>query len=297
MHKSILVLLILVLVGATVGMFLPVNANPNLIFHPIPSAPAPAGVQIIFDIESPKENTTYNNGTVNVVFNVTVDGPSQINGQALNKHIMLTTYQGDWMQKSEWAPSRIFQTLQFYPYNFNIFGIPFGEHTLNFTTHAQGNFVLANYSGRVYSLEKTISFKFFVLANPLIEFLSPQSSNSTTSSFPLNFTVDHPVTEIAYRLDGQESVPINGNTTLTDLHNGQHNVTVYATDEFGYTGKSDTLYFNVDAAESIEFPVAPLFVASVVVAVSVVACIGALVFRRKQKQSKTESSFNSSWLI
>ena len=276
MHKSLMVLMILVLVGSTVGMFLPVNANPIK----IPSAPAPTGVHIINDMESPMENATYTNGTINVIFNVTVDGPSHINGQPLNKNLMLTTYQGDWMQKSEWAPSRIFKTLQFYPYNFSIFGIPFGEHTLNFTTHAQGNFVLGNGSGRVYSLEKTVSLKFFVLANPVIEFSFLQNANSTTSSIPLNFTVDHQVSEIAYCLDGQESVPINGNTTLTDLSNGQHNVTVYATDAFGYSGTSDTVFFNVDVPDSPEFPISPLVATLVITAVAVTAA-GLVVYFKK----------------
>jgi hypothetical protein len=291
--RSLLVLLMtLILVGATVDVFLPVDVNPHLI--EIPNAPAPAGVHITFDMDSPMENATYANGTINVVFNVTVNGPSKINGQPLNKNLMLTIYQGDWMQKSEWAPSRIFQTLQFYPYNFSIFGIPFGEHTLNLTTHAQGNFVLGNGSGRGYILEKTISFKFFVLANPVIEFSSPQNANFTTSSFPLNFTVDHPAAEMTHCLDGQESVAINGNTTLTDLPNGQHNVTVYATDKFGYTGKSNTLFFNVDAPDSPEFPVMPLTAASIIAAVSVVAGIGVIVFLRKRKQSNKELSFDSS---
>jgi hypothetical protein len=89
-------------------------------------------------------------------------------------------------------------------------------------------------------------------------------------------------------------VPINGNTTLTDLSNGQHNVTVYATDEFGNTGKSNTLFFNVDAPDASEFPAVTLLVASVVVAVSIVACIGALVFRRKQKKNNIELAFDSS---
>jgi hypothetical protein len=51
---------------------------------------------------------------------------------------------------------------------------------------------------------------------------------------------------ISYCLDGQEPTPISGNTTLTDLANGQHKATVYATDEFDYTGVSDILFFNVN---------------------------------------------------
>jgi len=60
---------------------------------------------------------------------------------------------------------------------------------------------------------------------------------------------------------------VSGNTTLTGLPNGYHNVTVYATDEAGNTGASETLFFNVEMPES--FPVVPVAVAVAVVAVAV----------------------------
>jgi hypothetical protein len=132
-----------------------------------------------------------------------------------------------------------------------------------------------------FELDKTASTKFFVQTKPIIKFLIPENANSSKLSFPLNFIVDHPVSEIAYCLDEQESVPINGNTTLTDLPNGQHNVTVYATDEFGYTGKSETLFFNVNAPESTEFSVVPLVIAFVIIVVIVGA--GWLVYFRRRK--------------
>jgi hypothetical protein len=277
--KGLTLLLVLVLVTLAISQFLPVNAN----VYPATTAPAPAGVQITFDMQSPVENATYSNGAIDAIFNATIDGPSFINGQVINKVLTYTTYKGDWMQEIKWCrPSSIFYTLPFYGFNFSITGIPFGQHTVNFTGHAQGDFVLANGSFRVYVLEKTVSLTFFVLANPVIEFSSPQNANSTTSSFPLNFTVDHAVTEITYILDGQESTPISGNTTLTDLPNGRHNVTVYATDEFGYTGASNTLFFNVNSPES--FPVIPVIAVSAV-AVAVVA--GLLVYLKKRQRSNS----------
>jgi len=271
MHKSLTLLLVLAIVTVALSQFLPVNAN----FHPFPIVPAPAGVQIAFDIESPVENTIYSNGTIEAIFNVTAEGPSFINGQPLAKNLLSTFYKGDWMQKPTWCPWSS-QSNEFHTCNFSITGIPSGQHTVEFTGHATGNFVLANGSGVAYSLEKTVSLKIFVIANPAIELSSPQNANYTTSSFPLNFTVDHSVTKIVYILDGQKSIPISGNTTVTNLPNGRHNVTVYATNEFGYTGVSNTLFFDVNASEP--FPVVSVIAVS---AIAVVVGASLLVYFKK----------------
>ena len=282
-RKPVVLLLILALAVSTTTPFLPVKANPNMFPFP-PDVPAPESVHIIIRMESPTWNTVYENGTINAIFNVTVEGPDTFNGKRLNKQLMLTTYQGDWMREIAWCPSRIFSILQFYAYNFSITGIPFGEHHLNFTSHAQGNLVLENGSGRGFTLERTILVKFSVRADPIITFAPLHNATFETASVPLNFTVDHPVSEIAYCLDGQESVPLSGNTTLTGLANGQHNVTVCATDEFGYTGVSDTLFFNVNVTkvDAPEFPGVPLVAVSAIVVVSAVA--GVMVYFKKWKR-------------
>ena len=191
------------------------------------------------------------------------------------------------MQESRWCtfPRRTSSMYRsdFIQYNF-ITGIPFGEHRLNFTAHAQGNFALENTSARVFSLKKTISVKISVRANPIVTFASLQNATFEASSVPLNFTVDHSVTEISYCLDGQEPIPISGNTTLTDLANGQHNATVYATDEFGYTGVSDIVFFNVNVTkvDASELPVVPFIAVSAVVVVTAVA--GVMVYFKKRKR-------------
>ncbi len=286
MRKSAVLLLILALVGSSVAPFLSVKANP-IVFTPPEMVPAPESVYITIRIASPSENALYPNGTINVIFNDTIDGPASI---SKSLHI-ISTYQGDWMQDSQWCPfppgvdiSRGQYSFPFLQYNFSINGIPFGEHTLNITANGQGGY-WKNGTEYSFRLKKTVSVKFSVSTNPIITVTSLQNATFETSIFPLNFTVDHPVTEMAYCLDGQESVPISGNTTLTGLSNGQHNVTVYATDEFGNTGASGTLFFNVNAPE----PSAPLVATSVIAVMSVIAGIGALVFRRKHKQSKEQN--------
>ena len=61
---------------------------------------------------------------------------------------------------------------------------------------------------------------------PSIKLLSPENTNYTTNSIPLNLTVNEPSSQIVYCLDGEENIPINGNITLTGLANGFHNITV-----------------------------------------------------------------------
>jgi hypothetical protein len=50
---------------------------------------------------------------------------------------------------------------------------------------------------------------------------------------------------MGYSLDGEVNVTVTGNTTLTGLAIGAHNVTVYATDVYGVGGVSKTVNFTV----------------------------------------------------
>ncbi len=111
---------------------------------------------------------------------------------------------------------------------------------------------------------------------PKISVLSPLSQKYNESSVSLVFTVDKPVNWTGYSLDARENVSIAGNTTLTGLSNGVHNVTVYAEDLFGNIGSSVTVVFTAEP-----FPIIPVAVASVTVVVMVGAVL--LVYFRKRK--------------
>ena len=99
-----------------------------------------------------------------------------------------------------------------------------------------------------------------------------------TSDIPLNYTVNEPITEITYSLDGKENIIISEDTILSGLSNGGHNVTVYAVDAEGYVGASETVFFNVE----VTFPT------TIVVAASgaSIALIGTglLVYFKKRKR-------------
>jgi N-acetylneuraminic acid mutarotase len=113
---------------------------------------------------------------------------------------------------------------------------------------------------------------------PKVSVASPENVNYTSSEVALNFTVNRQVEWMGYSLDGQETVTTTGNTTITGLSNGLHNVTVYAKDEFENTGVSETISFSVD----VPFPTAPVAAASV--AIIAVVGVGLLVYFKKRKR-------------
>jgi hypothetical protein len=114
---------------------------------------------------------------------------------------------------------------------------------------------------------------------PTISLVSPANLAYANSTVPLIFVLDKRVRSECYSLDGQQNVTITGNTTLTGLSNGLHNITVYANDTYGNTGASRTAVFNVVKPEP--FPtVTAIAVVSVAAVVSI--SVGLLVYSRKR---------------
>jgi hypothetical protein len=112
---------------------------------------------------------------------------------------------------------------------------------------------------------------------PAISIDSPRSINYSSNELALNFTTNKPVTWAAYSLDGQRNITISGNSTLTGLSSGKHNITVYANDAYGNMGASETVAFNI----SPPFPIVPVAAASVAVIVATAASL--LVYFKKRK--------------
>jgi hypothetical protein len=80
---------------------------------------------------------------------------------------------------------------------------------------------------------------------PKIAISSPENKVYTTDSIALSFNVNEPTVWMGYSLDDKANVTITGNTTLADLPDGAHSITVYARDTSGNIGTSDTVYFAV----------------------------------------------------
>jgi len=115
---------------------------------------------------------------------------------------------------------------------------------------------------------------------PVVQVVSPASQTYNESSVFLVFTVDKPVSWMGCSLDGQDNVTVTGNTTLSGLANGLHNVTVYAKDAFENTGASETVSFSVEVPFPATLVVAP--VASVVV----IGAVLAIYFKKRKHQTK-----------
>jgi parallel beta-helix repeat protein len=113
-------------------------------------------------------------------------------------------------------------------------------------------------------------------APPLVSVSSPQNKVYNYSSVPLVFSTNEPASQISYSLDGQDNVTVAGNTSVSGLPNGSHNLTVYATDQYGNTGASETVYFNVE----VPFPTTLVAAASGVAITAVAACL--LYYRKKR---------------
>jgi hypothetical protein len=80
---------------------------------------------------------------------------------------------------------------------------------------------------------------------PIISDISVCNRTYTSTEVQLNFTVSENFSQATYSLDGKDNVTIAGNTTLTGLSTGSHNITLYARDVAGNTGASETVTFAV----------------------------------------------------
>jgi hypothetical protein len=153
---------------------------------------------------------------------------------------------------------------------------PMAPLPLNEIGHYEERLTLSGVSG--WSETQTMTFPFIL---PNVTLLLPENADFNTSNVQLDFVVDRPVSQLQYCLDGKANVTVASNTTLTGLPKGYHNVTVYATDEAGNTGASETFFFTIHEPPE-PFPASLAVASSVIVAVVLVG-LGLLVYGIKRK--------------
>ncbi len=140
---------------------------------------------------------------------------------------------------------------------------------------------------------------------PVVSVTSPQSRLYTQNRISLVITIDNPiplfegvptypinpyglrviypnVTWVGFSLDGQSNQTLHGNTTLTGLTNGVHNITVYAKDIYGNEGASQTMFFSTETTSADPFLIIILALAATSV-VTVIVCFSVYFHRRRMR--------------
>ena len=272
----------------------PVNANPYLKeIKEDYSIPAPEGTEpLIIFITSPENHTTIPSSNFPLIFNrTTIDRDffwfSQMH------------YKASWQKDITYLDQG--HVLGY----INLTDVPEGNHSIQVfanerytaykTRERWEHFSETAKDGTVYSGDVFVTYYasyrrtgnstvyFTVDLPPKISILTLDNKTYTTANVTLDFTANEPTSKIAYSLDGTQNVTITGNTTLTGLPNGMHNVTLYAWDSNGNAGASETRHFNVDVPEP--FPATTVIVLFALSAV--VASVGLKIYFKKNHHPKT----------
>jgi hypothetical protein len=274
-----------ILLSAMAGLVSSVGANPLSQAQYAGNKPpvAKTSITILSPENTPMNNTVHNTNSLSLFLNVSFIKPNTIlKAYVYSEYLSEIYFKADWQQNETYV-----YTFKYYEpkinefnYQLNFTGIPEGKHNITFYAIQDGVYSTSIYS--YSSLEGKIdSSVFFTIDTicPNVSVLSAENRTYDTPDIMLNFTVDEPVSQIWYVLDGQENVTIGENVTLTGLKNGEHNVTVYAQDLAGHVGASKTVIFTVAKPEP--FPTTLVIVPTASVAF---VGVGLLVYLKKRKR-------------
>jgi hypothetical protein len=139
-----------------------------------------------------------------------------------------------------------------------------------------------------YPLMKPFTTATYLLQTtpPEVTLQSPLNQMYNESSVSLVFSVDKAANWMGYSLDGEPNVTISGNSTVYNMTNGIHSITIYANDTFGNVGTSETINFTIKKAETQTFQT--IIIIAVVGTSTVIVATGLLVYFKKHKPN-TES--------
>jgi hypothetical protein len=245
----------------------------------------------VITIESPLNNETFSLGNILLVFTLTKPEVSIYDGWIDESSVWATCNWTDLRNKVVCVnielDGKMYRSIEVNSYlsspfnsSLNLANLEDGVHSVQI--HAVCDGVALEYHGlweHSISYSNSSDIVYFTVDGtpPAIVIMPVENKTYGVTDIPLNFTLNESISQITYSLDGQANVTITGNTTLTGLSDGDHNVTVYATDEFGNTGVSETMYFSVD----VPFPTTTVIAPTVSVAV---IGMGLLVYFKKRKR-------------
>jgi hypothetical protein len=246
---------------------------------PPPNGTKPHAIHIF----SPKNNTAINSYNFTLAFNVSA--PMQnINNVYLS--LFEVYYKASWLSGISYVDLKAHNSGS--NFSIHIAGVPNGNNTI--TVYAVGtgmNETWRRYENAKFPPTVYIYFLGFSVVGssivsftvdtirPRVSILSYQNRTYNTPDIPLNLAVNENAASITYSLDGQDNVTVYGNTTLRGLPNGDHNVTVYATDKAGNIGTSETIHFKIKSLPTT-LVVVPI--------TSVAVGVGLLVYFKKRKR-------------
>ena len=116
---------------------------------------------------------------------------------------------------------------------------------------------------------------------PSVRLINPKNTTYNSENVTLKFTIDKQTSWMGYSLDGQDITTITGNTTLSGLTIGLHNVTIYAKDPFENIVTYETILFSIVEPITEPFPTTLVMAAS---ATSVVIMAMGLLFYFKKRK-------------
>jgi hypothetical protein len=314
MRKSGAALITALLITAAAGTLLLRLGNANPYFYenvPYPVSPPPDVNPPSISILSPKNDSVQTSSNISLNFNVNVAVPTLPELFYCNVYLADVYYKASWLPNSthfdvEHVNYSVNRTRFYAKENFdkwhtywaisgcelsptfsaNLTGVPEGAQSVEVVAVLQGSTgagrneaAMTIYYG-TYELRSSSRVNFKVES---VSILSPQYKTYNSSDIPLIFNVYDSITQMSYSLDENKKVPVDGNTTLYRLPNGNHSLTIYGTDGNGNTAVSETLFFTVDAPEPVSpsFPVVPVAVAIVVITA---VAAGLLFYNRKRRK-------------
>jgi hypothetical protein len=217
-------------------------------------------------ILSPENNTSH--AADDVVFSLKVDvGYSATATPTPAPFLLEVYYEADWKRGFTYVydfddPIYGSKTLAKFNTTIALTGIPEGNRILTVYAVEKGRYektVPDSNSSRGYLIEyypfkiaDSSSTHFTVDATPPnVSVLSVENGTLDASKVQVGFVVDEPVQNVSYVLDEQRNMTVAGNFTLSGLSSGVHSLTVYATDDVGNVGASETINFTVAAPPTL----------------------------------------------
>ena len=232
---------------------------------------------------SPRNNSLHTADSISFTLNVSLSNKSLIYNFGsiaftyASAQLTEVFYETDWLTNN----THIEPTPNI---NLNLNEIPDGSHRLvvyavewrPYQSRYNEENYLMYYSGFKITGSLTVCFTVDSVS-PNVNILSLKNTTYIGPDVPLTFTVSEPTSQISCVLDGERNIAIEGNTTLSGLSNGAHNVTVFAKDAAGNSEASETITFTITQ------PFPRTLVAAAFVAAVAVMGVGLLLYFKKRK--------------